>query len=320
MQSASLPETPRGRPESQLQGPIRLERRRIFILPTGHGFFFAGMLLVLFLWSINYSNSMGFALTFLLSGVALNAMWRSHAQLLGLQVHPGQAEAVFAGQPAQFIFQIDNPDPQTRYGIGLRWQRTAPCYADLPGRDSMAVSLAIPTERRGPFQPGRISVFTRYPLGLFRAWSWIEAARPCLVYPRPMGRQPLPPAAAASAGSGSGEAGGGSEDYAGLRSYAPGDSPRHVAWKATARSPTLMVKRFTDQRRPELWLDWDSLQGDGLEARLSQLCQWALKAEHEGLEYGLRLPGVVVAPGHGSNHRQRCLEALALFNPGSRQR
>ena len=60
-----------------------LTRRRIYILPTGYGYAFAALLFLLFLWSINYSNSMGFAFTFLLAAVALNSMWQAHDNLLG---------------------------------------------------------------------------------------------------------------------------------------------------------------------------------------------------------------------------------------------
>jgi uncharacterized protein (DUF58 family) len=105
----------------------------------------------------------------------------------------------------------------------------------------------------------------------------------------------------------------GSEDYAGFRPYAPGDSPRRIAWKASSRSEQLLVKRFTDQARPELWLDWMLLGDDPVETRLAQLCQWVLKAENEGRRYGLRLPGTQILPGQGDAHRRRCLEALALF-------
>ena len=32
-----------------------------------------------------------------------------------------------------------------------------------------------------------------------------------------------------------------------------------------------------------------------------------------GQSFGLRIPGVVIAPARGDAHRTRCLEALALF-------
>ena len=39
------------------------------------------------------------------------------------------------------------------------------------------------------------------------------------------------------------------------------------------------------------------------------LKQWA---DRLGLAYGLRLPGVEIAPNTGAAHRRNCLEALAL--------
>lgn len=293
--------------------PIRLERRRIYILPTRYGYAFAVLLFLLFLWSINYNNSMGFAFTFLLTAVALNSMWQTHDNLLGLTVHPGSAEPVFAGQEAKFSFQLENPNPKPRYGIALQWRDRPPQYVDLPAQGAVVVTLLIPSERRGWLQPGRLRVLTRFPLGLLQAWSWVEFEQGCLVYPQPRGRRPLPTTTASVSGSGLGERGLGSEDYAGFRPYAPGDSPRRIAWKAATRTDQLLVKRFTDQARPELWLDWRLLGIESVEPRLAQLCQWVLKAEGDGRPYGLRLPGTQIPLAHGDSQRRRCLEALALF-------
>jgi uncharacterized protein (DUF58 family) len=136
----------------------------------------------------------------------------------------------------------------------------------------------------------------------------------CLVYPKPEGQLMLPkPAAVGEVLNGIVASGPGNDDYAGLRHYVRGDSPRHVAWKSSARSDELLVKRFSGQQRPELWLDWQQLAQLPLEARLSQLCQWLLKAQQEGYEYGLRLPGLELQPATGETHRRRCLQALALF-------
>ena len=293
--------------------PVRLERRRIYILPTRYGFAFAALLFVLFLWSINYSNSMGFAFTFLLVAVAHNSMWQAHDTLLGLIIHPPDVEPAFVGQKAIFRFRLENHDPKPRYGVGLQWRDRPPCYVDAPTSGAVIATVTIPATRRGWLQPGRIRVLTRFPLGLLQSWSWVEFESAILVYPPPRGRRALPAALPNNSGGGLHEMGSGSEDYAGFRPYAPGDSPRRIAWKAAGRSDQLLVKRFTDQARPELWLDWSLLGDDPVEARLEQLCQWVLKAETEALRYGLRLPSVQIPPGQGEAHRRRCLEALALF-------
>jgi len=294
-------------------GPIRLDRRRIYILPTPQGYAFGLLLLLLFVWSINYSNSMGFAFTFLLAAVALNTMWQAHDTLLGLVIHGNGADALFAGQDARFKFLVENTRHSPRYGIALQWQDREPVFVDIPAHSSVAAVLPIPAERRGWLRPGRIRVLTRFPLGLFQSWSWVDFDVAALVYPRPRGSRSLPLPMPGAPGSGTQELGVGSDDYAGFRPYAPGDSPRRIAWKAAGRTDQLLVKRFIDQARPELWLDWQLLGIENLEPRLEQLCQWVLKAENEGHDYGLRLPGARIAPARGEPQRRRCLEALALF-------
>jgi uncharacterized protein (DUF58 family) len=95
--------------------------------------------------------------------------------------------------------------------------------------------------------------------------------------------------------------------------YQLSDSPRHVAWKAVARTDDMLTKQFTGQAAAELWLDFERLPAAlGLEQRLSRLAGWVLAAERSGAHYGLRLPGVEIAPARGDSHAAACLRALAL--------
>ena len=300
------------RRQTPRRGATALDRRRVYILPTGYGYVFAIILIVLFLWAVNYNNSMGFALTFLLAATAMNAMWRSNVNLVGLTLHPVRVEPVFAGHEARFGYRVENPDRQPRYAVVLTLPGSSSQSGNLSGRGSELYTLTLAAERRGYLRPGRLRIDTRFPLGLFEAWSWVTFDQRCLVYPAPVGQQSLPSGQQSEAGSG-GETGSGSEDYAGLRSYAPGDSPRHVAWKAAARDDNLLVKRFTGQASPDLWLDWAAVAAADTEARLSQLCRWVLQADRQGRDYGLRLPGVTIEPASGERHYRRCLEALALY-------
>jgi uncharacterized protein (DUF58 family) len=150
-------------------------------------------------------------------------------------------------------------------------------------------------------------------LGFFYAWANVELDLHCLVYPRPEpGTVPLPPAQATT---GQGAASGiGEEDFAGLRNYHPGDSPRRIAWKAVARSGTVLTKQFSGSASAELWLDFaDIPDALDLEAKLSRLTRWIIDAETAGHRYGMRLPGFELEPDAGAAHRDRCLQALALF-------
>ena len=51
------------------RGPVTVQRNRIYIVPTRFGWGFALMCVVMLLGAMNYSNSMAFALAFLLIGL-----------------------------------------------------------------------------------------------------------------------------------------------------------------------------------------------------------------------------------------------------------
>lgn len=100
-----------------------------------------------------------------------------------------------------------------------------------------------------------------------------------------------------------------------MRPYHRGDSPRHIAWKVAARDQGLHTKQFTGRAETELWLDWALLPSQmGAEERLSHLARWVLDAHAAGLTYGLRLPNATLEMAAGEAQRDRCLEALALYN------
>lgn len=299
------------------QGVVVLVHRRVYIVPARLGLLFGATVVVLLVGSINYALSLGFALTFLLAGSALAGMVQTARNLARMAVSVGRSTPVFAGEAAQFRLVLDSQAPFDRPAILVRHVACgSQVVVDVPRHAQVEAVLPVPAPRRGWMPLGRVMLETRFPLGLFRAWSYVEPEARCLVYPRPE-RSPLPaPLADASAGTAQARALG-NEDFAALRSYQRSDSPRHVAWKAVARTHEMLTKQFSGEAARELWLDWSLLPaGLGVEQRLSRLAGWVLIAEGSGALYGLRLPGVEIEPGHGDSHRAGCLRALALYEAG----
>ncbi|WP_197722823.1 DUF58 domain-containing protein [Sulfurivermis fontis] len=292
-------------------GPVTLDRRRIYILPTRQGLLLGAVLLAILLGAINYDNGLAFALVFLLTGLGVVSILHTWRNLLGLRLEAGRCPAVFAGETARFPVGVHNDGGEVRPAVILQAAHGSEAMADM-GPGTQWVELARPAPRRGRLPLGRITVATRFPLGLFRAWSPLELAMDCLVYPAPAPQRGLPPDQPGTAGSG-GERGQGHDDFAALRPYHAGDSLRHVHWKAVAREQGMHTKQFAGEAAQELWLAWELLPGVAPEARLSRLCRWVLEADAAGLAYGLRLPDRTIAPDFGPAQRRRCLEALALY-------
>ena len=183
---ASVPEAP----------PVTLVQRRIFILPTRQGYVFAFTVLILLLASINYSLSLGFTLTFLLASMAGVAMLHTWRNLAHLRLRPGRCEAVFAGDTAHFNVSVETP-AQTRFSIAIRRRGEEAVYADVGPAEMASISVPVAATRRGVARCGRLEVFTRYPLGFFHAWSYVDFDLAILVYPRPDPRGGTPPSARA---------------------------------------------------------------------------------------------------------------------------
>ena len=295
--------------------PIRLGRRRIFILPTATGVLFAVVLTVMLIGALNYNNNLGLGFTFLLASTALVAMLHAHRNLLGLRIRSAAAAPVFAGGVARFELRLQAPKPPDRAAIALQADGQPPVVNAVPATPGNVVvaALSVPAPQRGLLALGRCRVFTDYPLGLFRAWSWIHPGLQCVVYPRPEpGTVPPVPSRSADS-SAAGRGGAGREDFQGLRAYRMGDSWRHLAWKAAPLGPVPYTKQFEGNAGGDRWLEWDRLAGLDPEARLSRLCRWVLDSQTAGYRYGLRLPGVEIELGTGEPHKHRCLEALARF-------
>ena len=297
------------------QLPIVLTQRRIFIVPTRVGLLFVVVLIVMLLGAINYDLSLGHALVFLLAGLGIVAMVHTFRNLVALRLTPGRVDPVFAGDLARFPLSIENPRAYPRRSLDLSFSNESSTKIDVPGNDRASAILTSKTAKRGRHAPGRITLTTRYPLGLFRAWSYPHPPFSCVVYPTPIAT-PLPISSVAThTGHHHGERG--QEDFSGLRVYQPNDSPRHIAWKAVARDfehRPLLIKQFAGGASEELWFDLDLTPADAsLETRLSILTGWILAAEAAHIRYGLALPGCEIPPDQGDTHRNKCLEALALY-------
>lgn len=303
--------------QSDGTAPLRLGQRRIFIMPTRGGLLYALALVVMLLGAINYTLALGHALVFLLAGLGITGMVHTFRNLYGLIITPNRSEPVFAGEMAHFQLTLGNDRIAPRLALELEAEAGQMVIAAVNAKESTKISIPISARQRGWLALPRIRLASRYPLGLFVAWSYLQPTMRCLVYPQPI-KSPLPAPSSASA-SGEQNADAGQEDFAGFRNRQPADSPRHVAWKASARDTAerpLLIKQFTGGGEIEMQLDWTLIDpGLPVERRLSLLAGWVLEAESAGCSYGLRLPGQEILPQTGELHRRQCLEALALFQP-----
>ena len=292
---------------------LHLTQRNVYILPTRAGWMLAATLAVLLVTSINYQLNLGYLLTFLLAGCAAAGMVVGHATLRGLMLGLLPPQPLFAGEPANLEVRLINtrPTPRLAIGVALHGLRQW-AWADVPAGGEAMVQIRFQPPRRGLHPVPLLHVETHFPLGTFRIWAlWRPAAR-VLVYPAPEPQPPPLPHGQPSPGTGQASVGRASGEFDGVRAYQPGDAMKRIVWKKYARSGELVTRDSEHVQRQTMWLELAHTGALEPEARLSRLAAWVLAADAQGLDYGLRLPGLEIAPDGGLAQRLRCLEALAL--------
>ncbi len=300
--------------------PIALHRRRIYVVPTRFGLMFSLMLVVMLLGALNYNNNPAILLTCLLGAAAYQSVFAGFGALNRIALRAIKAQACVAGETLRLMLYFHG-DGAARQSLRCRMENALPLDSsnmstvesvfDIPNDADATVAVELPALRRGWQAIGRVRVWSEYPFGLFHVWSWLHPDAHALVYPHAEANPPPLPhdgdAAQAQSVRRSGD------EFGMLRDYHPTDPRRLIAWKASARHGSLLVKEFEQRQSREVVLDWQRVDGIDYEARISRLAAWVERAEAASMPYVLALPQTRLGPGIGSEHRDACLRELALL-------
>ena len=335
--------------------------RTVFILPTRQGIYLALALLAMLLACINYSLSLAYAVVFLVFSLALGAMHRTHQNLLGLEwkvsLSPdetGEVPLLWAGDrhTAPLLLSLSHTRRVDKWGIAVMFSES-----NLGSEQSLThlthlthltqspknLSLPIPAAQRGALLVPRITLSTTYPLGLWRAWSYVyaELPQPAWVFAAPVSpmieaiaeseqREPLSPEHAARSAVQSTSS---AQDLSHIQSL-----PEHSAiatrsryWPALARDIDA-EKVFEAEAEPSpvpsprVWFKLAEALKTAptdptapiapttpLELTLSRLAASIELAHVQGWEYGLDLGQRTIAIAQGAAHRLACHKALAQY-------
>lgn len=302
--------------QSIIQLPYKLTLRRIYILPTRYGTLFLVLIFAMLVGAVNYNNNLGFLLAFLLGSMGVVSVIHTYRNFSGIQIVSARCSPVFAEENAVFEFLVRvEGDSRAAVKFGFDAEKHRHLVDLIIGKDNY-VRVNRKTDRRGILSPGVLRISTRYPFGLFRAWCNIQPDIGCLVYPKPLQER----FRYATAGDelkddGRGGARAGADDFQGLSIYQPGDSPRHISWKAYSKGQGVLVKKFEGRAGTATLIDWGKLKASDPEKKLSILCGMILHADMLKTVYSLKIKGIIVPPGNSGHHKHRCLRVLALFDP-----
>jgi uncharacterized protein (DUF58 family) len=306
---------------------LTLSQRTIFILPTAQGALFGLGAIIVLVIAIAERNPVSLLLSSVMLSLFLLSLVLCYRNLSGLHLNTGQDGEADEALPIQRCFVGET----TTFSVCLKAAARRRAHQDLwlgfspdtlqlvtvPKGGQCTVNLGTAATRRGLLTAPRLMLRTRYPMGLWQAWSRPDLAMRCLVYPQPQlcalpaNAQRLPDV---SQGQQVAARQAGVDDFLGLRSYQAGDSRRRIAWQSLARGQGLKTKQFVREAESQILLSFDQFPGQTPEAVLSCLCFQVLQLSRRRQAVGLKLPGqAVIKPGQGEAHKHSLLQALALY-------
>jgi uncharacterized protein (DUF58 family) len=141
-----------------------------------------------------------------------------------------------------------------RWASLMRWRRGASAneltLPDLPPGDRVEVRMRLVPHRRGFIRLRTVSISKPDPLGVFKALARAGRPESLLVLPRRYEvswAELLGRAQDRIGGQSQAASTGGSEEFASIREYRPGDPMRHIHWKGWARLGAPVVREFHEE-------------------------------------------------------------------------
>lgn len=289
--------------------PIVLTQNRLYVLPTPFGCFSAVILFVSVLGSLNYNNNLALAFSFLFAAVMFLSVHIAHRNLLRLSVQTVQSQAAYAGGTLAVDVGLQAEDMRARTCLKAHFEHAPELDFELPAPG--VVRLVLDAERRGWQVLPPLSLSTQWPFGLFVVWSHVWPQAQALIYPKLDPQAPeLPLHIANTDGYASRK---GDEELRHLRDYQPGDAPRQIAWRASARTGELRTREMQSHSASDVVLDLRQIHGISYEEKISRLAAWCVRAEAQGLRFELRgIETAGLGMGTGPQHLRACLACLAL--------
>lgn len=290
---------------------IILRHRTIYVLPSRQGLGFLLVVLLIWLLGTNYQNNVVLGFAFFLLSLMLVSMIHAFKNMLGLTFTAAATQSAACGEMAAFAVVVSSQYHSDHHGILLSVADGETVQADFLAGQSAQVTLRVLAKHRGWLRLPRITVKSYFPLGLVRAWAYVNLEHRACIFPQPIATVE-PPLARGQGVEGDVYTRQTGDEFHGFQTYQPGSPLSQVAWKHYARGAGLHLKDYRALQSQQYWLDWQSDNSGNMELILSHLCYWVNHLADSNQEFGLVLPHNTIAMGVGDVHRLQALTALAL--------
>ena len=280
----------------------QLTQKDVLIFIYQQGYLYLVLIFITFIAGVNYANNLILGFCFLISAVLCISFYITFKQLHALQIQINVVDTPQVGELLSVDIYFKQEVEQARY----LWIKTEnQLHKLLFNAQQHCFQLNFTTSQRGIFQIPPIQIYSVYPFGLVRAWTYLYVQQPAWVAPQAslhsvenkQQQQNFEPDL---------------DEFRELRSFQTGDSLHAVSWKQAARGQGLYVKVFEQyEDLKKLEIHYHHMPAQSHEEKLSLMMGLVEQAEKNHDQYALYLPNAELASGTGALHFSEAKRLLA---------
>ncbi|MDR7015033.1 DUF58 domain-containing protein [Acinetobacter sp. 3657] len=267
-------------------------QKDILVFVYTQGFLYLVLILITFIAGINYGNNLILGFCFLMSAILCVSFYLTFKQLHALQVDVVATEVGQVGQVLILKLILKQKSNAARY-LRIQWQEQEQnLYLD---QKQQSFELYFLPQQRGEYSFDAIKIYSTYPLGLVRAWSYLYLKQKVWIAPKAYDWQKEHKNQPSNANDRL-------DEFRELRTFQQGDSYQNVAWKQVARGQGFFIKMFEAQANHQyLEIDYQQIPAQSHEEKLSFMMGLIEQCEQFGDDYALILPHARLESGQGSS-------------------
>ena len=280
----------------------QLSQKDILIFIYQQGYLYLVLILLTFIAGVNYANNLILGFCFLVSAILCISFYLTFKQLHGLKLEVSVNEVGQAGHQLDLQLHFQQVQRQPRY----LWVKTGQHLEKIFISElKQSMTLSFFTDKRGQFDYPTIQMYSVYPFGLVRAWTYFYLKETSWVAPRAafyaaenkQHRQNLEPDM---------------DEFHELRNFKAGDSLQAVSWKQAARGQGLYIKVF-EQHDEQLNIEihYQHMPSTEHEEKLSLMMGLIEQCEQIHCAYAVFLPQAELTVGLGENQLLQAKKLLA---------
>jgi len=287
----------------RIDGQRTLKQRDILVFMYQQGYLYLVLILITFIAGVNYANNLILGFCFLISAVLCISFYLVVKQLHQLKIEVIVPEVGRVGQAMQIEIIFYQEREIVRY-LNLYYAKQI--IPVLVQHKQQRFHLLVWPEERGPLHLQRLQIYSTYPFGLVRAWTYLYLEQMSWIAPQALDFK------AENAAQNALKQAQDMDEFQELRDFKTGNSYHAVSWKQAARGQGLYIKVFESYpEQNKIEICYEHMPSSEHEEKLSLMMGLVDQCEQQQCPYRLVLPQDELATGSGEAQFQKAQKLLA---------